>query len=102
MADDEGALAQLSSRNHGADFFGANLRGVVRSPGAVTHPGQINRRDAKIAGDVRCNVTPPVAMRTAAMNEKKPLLARPCRLPCPKQAIDPAARYRDELRLSRV
>jgi hypothetical protein len=102
MADDEGALAQLSSRNHGADFFGANLRGVVRSPGAVTHPRQINRRDAKVAGEVRRNVTPPVAMRTAAMNEKKTALGRPRRLACPQQVMDPAARHRHELRLAAV
>ena len=94
MANDKGALAQLSSRNHGADFFGANLRGIVRSPGAVTHPGQINRRDAKVAGEVWRNVTPPVAMRTAAMNEKKAALARPRRLACPKQVMDPAPRDR--------
>jgi len=41
----------------------------VRTPAAVAHPGQINRRDAKVAGEVRRNVTPPVAMRAAAMNE---------------------------------
>ena len=35
----------------------------------------INRRDAKVASEVRRNVTPPVAMCTAAMNEKKPALA---------------------------
>jgi hypothetical protein len=35
MADDEGALAQLGSGNHGADFFGAKLRVVVRSPGII-------------------------------------------------------------------
>jgi hypothetical protein len=71
----EGALAQLGSGNHGADFLGAKLRVVVRSPGAVAHAGQINRRDAKVAGEVRRNVAPPVAMCTAAMNEKKPALA---------------------------
>src|ERR1700680_2062381 len=61
MADDEGALTQLSSGNYGADFLGAKLRGVVRTPVAVAHSGQINRRDAKVAGEVRRNVTPPVA-----------------------------------------
>src|ERR1700740_2251038 len=85
MADDEGALAQLGSGNHGADFLGAKLRVVVRSPGAVAHAGQIKRRDAKIAVEVRRNVTPPVTMRTAAMNEKKAALARSRRLACPMQ-----------------
>jgi hypothetical protein len=75
MADDEGALAQLGSGNHGADFFGAKLRVVVRSPGTVSHAGQINRRDAKAADEVRRNVAPPVAMCTAAMNKKKAALA---------------------------
>ena len=99
MADDEGALAQLGSGNHGADFLGAKLQVVVRSPGAVAHAGQINRRDAKIAGEVRRNVAPPVAMRTAAVNEKKATLARSRRLACPMQVVDPAPRYHHELRL---
>jgi hypothetical protein len=38
-------------------------------------------------------------MRTAAMNEKKAALARPRRLVRPNQVMDPAARYRRELRL---
>jgi hypothetical protein len=38
-------------------------------------------------------------MRTAAMNEKKAALARPRRLVRPNQVMDPAARYRHELRL---
>jgi len=38
MADDEGALTQLSSGNYGADFLGAKLRGVVRTPAAVAIP----------------------------------------------------------------
>src|SRR5205807_3810027 len=100
MADDEGALAQLGSGNHGADFLGAKLRGVVRTPAAVAHPGQINCRHAKVAGEVRRNVTPPVAMRTAAMNEKKAALARPRRRARPMQVMDPAARYHHELRLA--
>src|SRR4029077_15942971 len=79
MADDEGALAQLGSGNHGADFFGAKLRVVVRSPAAVAHPGQINRRYSEVASEVRRNVAPPVAMRAAAMNEQKAALARLCR-----------------------
>jgi hypothetical protein len=32
VADDEGTFPQLRSRNYGADFFGAKLRIVVRSP----------------------------------------------------------------------
>ena len=79
----------MSSGNYRADFLGAKLRGVVRTPAAVAHPGQINRRDAKVAGEVRRNVAPPVAMRTAAMNEKKPALARSCRLARPMQVVDP-------------
>ena len=102
MADDEGALAQLGSGNHGADFLGAKLRVVVRSPGAVAHAGQINRRDAKIAGEVRRNVAPPVAMRTAAVNEKKATFARSRRLACPMQVVDPAPRHHHELRLPGV
>src|SRR6266566_4334256 len=102
MADDEGALAQLGSGNHGADFLGAKLRVVVRSPAAVAHPGQINRRDAKVAGEVRRNVAPPVAMRTAAMNEQKAALARPRRRARPMQVMDAAARYHHELRLAAV
>jgi hypothetical protein len=102
MADDEGALTQLSSGNYGADFLGAKLRSVVRTPAAVAHPGQINRRDAKVAGEVRRNVTPPVAMCTAAMNEKKPALARSRRLAPPMQVVDPAPRYHHELRLPGV
>jgi hypothetical protein len=41
-------------------------------------------------------------MRTAAMNEKKAALARPRRLARPNQVMDPAARYRHELRLVRA
>src|SRR6516225_5444063 len=99
MADDEGALAQSSGGNHRADFFGPKLRVVVRSPGAVAHAGQINRRDAKVAGEVRRNIALPVAMRTAAMNEQKAAPVRPRRLARPNQVMDPAARYRHELRL---
>ena len=102
MADDEGPLTQLSSGNYGADFLGAKLRSVVRTPAAVAHPGQINRRDAKVAGEVRRNVTPPVAMCTAAMNEKKPALARSRRLAPPMQVVDPAPRHHHELRLPGV
>src|SRR5882672_11016776 len=102
MADDEGALAQLGSGNHGADFLGAKLRVVVRSPGAVAHAGQINRRDAKVAGEVRRNVAPPVAMCTAAMNEQKAARARPRRIARPIQVMDPAARDHHELRLAGV
>jgi hypothetical protein len=40
-----------------------------------------------------------VAMRTAAMNEKKAALARPRRLVRPNQVMDPTARYRHKLRL---
>ena len=83
MADDEGALAQLGSGNHGTDFLGPKLRVVVRSPAAVAHPRQINRRYAEVAGEVRRDVAPPVAMRTAAVNEQKAALARPRRLACP-------------------
>jgi hypothetical protein len=99
VADDEGTLPQLRSGHHGADFFGAKLRIVVRSPTTIAHAGQINRRNAKVAGEVRRNIAPPVAMRTAAMNEKKAALARPRRLARPNQVMDPAARYRHELRL---
>src|SRR4029077_9894040 len=102
MADDEGALAQLGSGNHGTDFFGAKLRVVVRSPATVAHPRQINRRDAKVAGEIWRNVTPPMAMCTAAMNEQKAALARPRRLACPKQVMDRAASYRHELRRAGV
>ena len=38
-------------------------------------------------------------MRAAAMNEKKAASARPLRLVRPNQVMDPAARYRHELRL---
>jgi hypothetical protein len=69
MSDNEGALAQLGSGHHGADFFRAKFRIVVRSPTTISHAGQVNRRDAKVAGEVRRNIAPPVAMRTAAMNE---------------------------------
>src|SRR6516162_5294829 len=102
MADDEGALTQFGGGNHGADFFGAKLRVVVRSPGAVTHAGQVDRRDAKVPGEVWRNVAPPIAMRTAAMNEKKAAAGRPRRLACPIQVVDPAARYHHELRLPGV
>src|SRR5215472_17693747 len=98
MADNEGALAQLGGGNYGADFFGAKLRIVVRSPGAVAHAGQINRRDAKVAGEVRRNIAPPVTVRTAAMNEQKAALAQPRRLARPNQVMDLPARYRHELR----
>ena len=43
-----------------------------------------------------------VAMRTAAMNEKKAAGARPRRLACPIQVVDPGARYHHELRLPEV
>src|SRR5260370_38034357 len=99
MANDEGALAQLGSGNHGADFFGAKRRVVGRSPAAVAHAGQINRRDAKVAGEVRRNVTPPAAMCTAAMNEKKAALARSRRLASPMQGVDPGPRYPHGLRI---
>src|SRR6516162_10314934 len=102
MSDNEGALAQLGSGHHGTDFFGAKLRVVVRSPPTIAHAGQINRRDAKVAGEVRRNMPPPVAMRTAAMYEEKAALARPRRLARPNQVMDAAARYRHELRLARV
>src|SRR5258708_7204852 len=36
------------------------------------------------------------------MNEKKAALARPRRLACPKQVMDPAPRYRHKLRLAGV
>ena len=99
MADDKGTLPQLRSGNHGADFFGAKLPIVVRSPTTIAHAGQIYRRNAKVAGEVRRNIAPPVTVRAAAMNEKKAALARPRRLACPNQVMDPAARYRHELRL---
>src|SRR5271155_6076989 len=102
MADDKGARTQVGSGNHGADFLGAKLRVVVRSPTTVAHAGQINRRDAKITSEVRRNVTPPVAMRTAAMNEQEAAHVRPRRLARPDQVMDPAARYHQELRLAGV
>ena len=102
MADDEGALAQLGIGNHGADFLGAELRGVMRSPAAVAHPGQVNRRDAKVPGEIRRDVAPPVAMRTAAMNEQKAALAWPGRRARPKQIMNPAACYHYEVRLAAV
>jgi hypothetical protein len=43
-----------------------------------------------------------VAMCTAAMNEKKPALARSRRLARPMQVVDPAPRYHHELRLPGV
>src|SRR3984893_7638390 len=100
MADDEGALAQLGSGNNGPDFLGAQLRVVARSPAAVAHPGQINRRDAKVAGEIRRNIAPPVAMRTAAVNEQKAAGVRPRRRARPKQVMDPAARYLHKPRLA--
>src|SRR5262249_9296457 len=100
MSDNEGALAQLGSGHHGTDFCGAKLRIVARSPTTIAHAGQIDRRDAKVAGEVRRNIAPPVAMRTAAMNEQKAALARPRRLARPNQVMDAAARYRHELRLA--
>src|SRR5262249_13135380 len=102
MSDNEGPLAQLRSGHHGANFFGAKLRSVVRSPTTIAHTGQINCRDAKVAGEVRRNIAPPVAMRAAAMNEEKAALARPRRLARPNQVMDLAARYRRELRLARA
>jgi hypothetical protein len=62
VADDEGTFPQLRSRNYGADFFGAELRIVVRSLPTIAHAGQINRRNAKVAGEVRRYIAPPVAM----------------------------------------
>ena len=100
MSDNEGALAQLGSGHHGTDFFGAKLGGVVRSPPTIAHAGQINRRDAKVAGEVRRNIAPPVAMRTAAMDEEKAAFARLRRLSRPNQVMDWAVRYRYELRLA--
>src|SRR5262245_6903166 len=100
MSDNEGALAQLGSGHHGTDFFGAKLRSVVCSPTTIAHAGQINRRNAKVAGEVRRNMAPPVAMSTAAMNEQKAALARSRRLARPNQVMDSAARYRHELRLA--
>src|SRR5215813_11112274 len=100
MSDNEGALAQLGSGHHGTDFFGAKLRSVVRSPTAIAHAGQINRRDAKVAGEVRRNIAPPMAMRTAAMNEQKPAPAWRRRLARPNQVMDSAVRYPHELRLA--
>jgi hypothetical protein len=41
-------------------------------------------------------------MRTAAMNKKKAAPVRPRWLARPNQVMDPAARYRHELRLVRV
>ena len=41
-------------------------------------------------------------MRTAAMNQQKAALVWPRRLARPDQVMDPAARYRHELRLVRV
>src|SRR6202008_934707 len=73
---------------------------VMRSPSTVAHAGQVNRRNAKITSEVRRNVTPPVAMCTAAMNEHKAARVRPRRLARPDQVMDPAARYRLELRLA--
>src|SRR5271155_3038717 len=102
MADDKGARTQVGSGNHGADFLGAKLRVVVRSPATVAHAGQINRRDAKVAGEVRRNVAPPVAMRTAAMNKEEATFARPHRRARPNQVMDPTTRYRHELRLAGV
>jgi len=61
------------------------------------------RRAAAFMGQMAGAVTdpiPPVAMRTAAMNEQKAALARPRRLARPNQVMDPAARYRHELRLA--
>src|SRR5262249_52939201 len=75
MSDKEGALTQLGSGHHSADFFGAELRSVVRSPPTIAHAGQINRRDAKVAGEVRRNIAPPEAMRTPTMNDQKTALA---------------------------
>jgi len=72
----------------------------VRSPPTIAHAGQINRRDAKVAGEVRRNIAPPVAMRTAAMDEEKAALARLRRLSRPNQVMDWAVRYRHELRLA--
>src|ERR1700738_4276649 len=102
MADDEGALAQLGGGNNGPDSLGAQLRVVVRSPAAVAHPGQINRRDAKIAGEIRRNIAPPMAMRTAAVNEQKAARARPPRRARPKQIMDAATRCHHEPRLAGV
>src|SRR5215471_11585431 len=100
MSDNEGVLAKLGSSHHGADFFGAQLRSVVRSPTTITHAGQINRRDAKVPSEVRRNIAPPVTVCTAAMNEQKAALAQPRRLARPNQVMDLAARYRHELRLA--
>src|SRR5215472_1558232 len=100
MSDNEGALAQLGSGHHGTDFFGAKLRIVARSPTTIAHAGQSDRRDAKVAGEVRRNIAPPVAMRTAAMNEEKAALAWLRRLSRPNQVMDWAVRYRHELRLT--
>src|SRR5258705_10380260 len=91
MADDKGALAQLGSGNNGPDFLGAKLRVVVRSPAAVAHPGQIDRRDTKIAGEIRRNVAPQMALPTSAVNEQKTARARPSRRARPKQVMDAAA-----------
>src|SRR5882724_2006958 len=102
MTDDEGALAQSGSGNHRADFLGAKLRVVVRPPVAVAHAGQINRRDAKVVGEVRRNVAPPVAMCAAPVNEQKAAPGRPRRLARPKQVMDPAALYHHGPRLAGV
>jgi len=102
VADDKRTLAQLRSGNNGSDFFGAKLRVVVRSPATVAHAGQINRRDAKVTSEVRRNIAPPVAMRTAAMNEKKATLVRSHRRARPNQVMYPTTRYRHELRLAGV
>src|SRR5690349_5097106 len=102
MSDNEGALAELGGGHHGTDFFGAKLRIVVRSPATIAHAGQIDRRDAKVAREVRRNIAPPVAMRTAAMNKEKTTLARPRRLARPNQVMDSATSYRHELRLARA
>src|SRR5713226_3891645 len=101
VADDEGALPEAGIRDHRAHLCGADIRAIALAPAAVPHARQVDRRHAKIAGEIRRDEAPPIGVCAATVDEQQAAVDGSRRFGRPEQIMDRAIFYDDMPRLPR-
>ena len=91
VADHERPPPELCCLDHRGHFPGAQVGRVVAAPAAVAHAGQVDRRDAEIAGEVGRDKRPPVGMRAAAVHQQDAAPVGRLVGALPQQIVDGAA-----------
>src|SRR5712691_6836911 len=84
------ASAEAGIRDHCAHLCGADIRAIALAPAAVPHARQVDRRHAKIAGEIRRDEAPPIGVCAATVDEQQAAVDGSRRFGRPEQIMDRA------------